>query len=590
MLMSEELNWDDYEKIVEEKIRKVILDDEIILAIKYESSVLYNITKNIVDVLGKVSFSDSCYSFDVYAKALSDIIEDSDILDISRIECEYSDEHDYPDSYYYYRINISTNSIFCYTSSGPVLSIGVEISSKEEFDPNGFIERLKNEIDSYDINKIYKLIEEEVKYSVCNKGDYDYLYSKLDKVHLEKIIELHQDKHIYPYLGDSDIQELNKELIDEIKVGETLSIEHKKDFVCGDQAVYVKCADGYLGRLPEDFGRFLCPGLDSGDITVFVKVIEIETDKYITNLKYTVDKKTLPKARQSKEFRVCVHVCIENNNNSRKFDDITTDVMKNSGVQDYPREYILNNDSGLYLLVRNENETLEIKKFDISQYLNPEDSNSIIIPKTVRKIPLGLCYRIKDINVYDTITPHVKGKVDTMNGLPNSNVGWIGIQPSYGYTLCAAERNSWWEPHSITVRSAETDQILYKVWMKRDGIPRDYYCRLSSSWGDNASFDFLNVDKQFKKLKYLEDKSRYALYRLQYPYELSEERKQTFDKYLKKNKIEIIKMCIEIKDMTLLKEFDEFIDISGIDNDAKEDILKKIKTKKMKEEFLSYFI
>lgn len=219
----------------------------------------------------------------------------------------------------------------------------------------------------------------------------------------------------------------------------------------------------------------------------------------------------------------------------------------------------------------------------------PDKAKKLTIPSNITGLGLGVCYGREDITVYDNITPNVHGQVDVDNGMPNSNVGWIGIIPSIGYTLCASEPNSGWKPHSIAVKSLETDQIKYKVWMNRDAVPRDYFCRLASSWGDNASFDFENVDKEFKSIKGLENKSRYALYRLQYPFELSEERQKTFEKYLYKSKTDIIKMCIKIEDMDLLNEFDEFIEIGGIDSSAKEEILNTIENENVKETFLSYF-
>ena len=221
--------------------------------------------------------------------------------------------------------------------------------------------------------------------------------------------------------------------------------------------------------------------------------------------------------------------------------------------------------------------------FAVSAYDTPDKAKTIIIPPNVTSLGLGVCSGREDIIVYDNITPNTKGKVDINNGLPNSNVGWIGIHANLGYTLCAGEWNSDWKAHSITVKDSMTDEIKYKVWMNREGNPRSYYCRLASSWGDNASFDFLNVDKEFKSIKYLEDKSRYALYRLQYPYELTDERKSAFEKYLKKNRIDIIKMCLEIANATLLKEFAEFIDISSIEKKDLDNLMKGAKTKALKE-------
>ena len=198
------------------------------------------------------------------------------------------------------------------------------------------------------------------------------------------------------------------------------------------------------------------------------------------------------------------------------------------------------------------------KAFD-SNY-HEELLKSIIIPPNVRKIGLGICHGIRDITIYDTIDPKSKGKIDTLNGLPNSNVGWIGIKHSEAYTLCAHEPNSSWYPHSITVRSAETGDIKYKVWMNRGNNPEDYYCRLASSWGANASFDFENVDKEFKMIRAYEDKFRYALYRLEYPYQLSDERKNVFMNYIKKNYEKIYEHCVKTLDIDLIKELESVYD------------------------------
>ena len=70
---------------------------------------------------------------------------------------------------------------------------------------------------------------------------------------------------------------------------------------------------------------------------------------------------------------------------------------------------------------------------------------------------------------------------------------------------------------------------------------------------------------------------------MQYPYELTDERKSVFEKYLKKNRIDIIKMCLEIANATLLKEFAEFIDISSIEKKDLDNLMKGAKTKALKE-------
>ena len=159
--------------------------------------------------------------------------------------------------------------------------------------------------------------------------------------------------------------------------------------------------------------------------------------------------------------------------------------------------------------------------------------------------------------------------------MPNSNVGWMGIERFSNYTLCAAEPNSKWKPHSITVRSVESGDIKYKIWMSREGNPREYYSRLASSWGDNASFDFYNIDNSFIKIKYLENKSRYALFRLQYPYELRDDRRGVFERYLKKNSAEIVQLCVFEENIELLKEFTEYIDIAGIKKEKLDKLIRE---------------
>ena len=69
-----------------------------------------------------------------------------------------------------------------------------------------------------------------------------------------------------------------------------------------------------------------------------------------------------------------------------------------------------------------------------------------------------------DITLYDTIDPEAKPSnewIDYDNGSPNSLVGFIGIGEAYAKPSCAA--NHTWLDYEITVRSAETDEIKYKV-------------------------------------------------------------------------------------------------------------------------------
>lgn len=160
----------------------------------------------------------------------------------------------------------------------------------------------------------------------------------------------------------------------------------------------------------------------------------------------------------------------------------------------------------------------------------------VTLPRSVRTLGWGAFSCVPEIEVYDSIDPEASDadkKIDTCNGRPNSMVGYIGMGPANAMWECAA--NHRWVNYTIVVRSAETGEIKYKVWMGADGSQRDYYCFLSSGWGHNATFAFEQLDEFFPKIRGKENKLQVAEYRLEYPYELSETAKSKYEAYVKKN-------------------------------------------------------
>lgn len=160
----------------------------------------------------------------------------------------------------------------------------------------------------------------------------------------------------------------------------------------------------------------------------------------------------------------------------------------------------------------------------------------ILLPKSVRTLGWGAFSCVPEIEVYDTIDPEAKEAdkaIDTMNGRPNSLVGYIGIGPAYAMWKCAA--NHKWVNYTIVVKSADTDEVKYKVWMGADSTQRPYYCFLSSAWGHNATFAFTQLDKFFSKIRGTEHKLQVAQYRLEYPYDLSDAAKAKYEAFVKKN-------------------------------------------------------
>lgn len=184
----------------------------------------------------------------------------------------------------------------------------------------------------------------------------------------------------------------------------------------------------------------------------------------------------------------------------------------------------------------------------------------VTLPKTVQKIGIRIFEGVKEIQVFDTLEPFnksvVKDSVYCNNGRPNSNIGWIGNDYYCVYdTVCGIYRLSRgdWYDYTITVLSAETSKVKYKVWMSGSNEPRTYSCKLCAAWGGHAEFNFSNIDSEFDNMRDLADKVRYSLYRLQYPYNLSDTDKNKFLQFIKKMAVRIVRRCIDDKDLELLK-------------------------------------
>ncbi len=159
----------------------------------------------------------------------------------------------------------------------------------------------------------------------------------------------------------------------------------------------------------------------------------------------------------------------------------------------------------------------------------------VTVPKSVRTLGWGAFSCVPVIEVYDSIDPDAQDAdkaIDIANGNPNSMVGYIGMGPAWAMWQCAA--NHRWVNYTIVVRSSDTNEIKYKVWMGADDSQRDYYCFLSSAWGHNATFAFSSLDEFFPKIRGKENKVQVAKFRLKYPTELSENAKLKYESYVKK--------------------------------------------------------
>ena len=136
------------------------------------------------------------------------------------------------------------------------------------------------------------------------------------------------------------------------------------------------------------------------------------------------------------------------------------------------------------------------------------------------------------------------------------------------------------------MRSAQTDEIKYKVWMGADGIRSEYCNILESSWGRNATFNFNAVDEFFPKIKGTYHKIRVALNRLHYPIDLTDEKKEMYRSYIVRSAKNEVKLCIDTDDMELLLSCEPL----GIIKKNNIDELLEYATEKKAVQFTAYLL
>ena len=160
----------------------------------------------------------------------------------------------------------------------------------------------------------------------------------------------------------------------------------------------------------------------------------------------------------------------------------------------------------------------------------------ITVPKSVASLGYGAFEGFKRISVYDNLDADAEpahSKIDDCNGVANGSVGWVGAAPWKGYTHCAG--NAVRANHEITVLSAETDEVKFRVEMPIGSAARDVYCTLVSAWGKNVEFDFSVYKEIFKRLPGKESKLKTAINRLTWPINLDEESREIYEQYVIRN-------------------------------------------------------
>ena len=205
--------------------------------------------------------------------------------------------------------------------------------------------------------------------------------------------------------------------------------------------------------------------------------------------------------------------------------------------------------------------------------------SSFTVPKTVKKVGKSSLRGCKEITVYDSIDPDAKpckNHSDGYHGTPNASLGTV---VNYFTNINRLD-------YEVTVRSAQTDEIKYKVWMGADGIRSEYCNILESSWGRNATFNFNAVDEFFSKIKGMYHKIRVALNRLHYPIDLTDEKKEMYRSYIVRSAKNAVKLCIDTDDMELLLSCEPL----GIIKKNNIDELLEYATEKKAVQFTAYLL
>lgn len=157
------------------------------------------------------------------------------------------------------------------------------------------------------------------------------------------------------------------------------------------------------------------------------------------------------------------------------------------------------------------------------------------LPKTVKRVERSAFDGASELIVYDTIDPDAveatDWKHDEWNGSVNSPLACAMLGVPQNYVEC--QGNTRWRGYHITVRSADTGDIRYRIFC--DSKERDdYRAMMFSAWGKNASFTFEPYDDYFMKTRNILGRAEMVFCRIQYPEGLSTVHRANYEAYLER--------------------------------------------------------
>lgn len=155
------------------------------------------------------------------------------------------------------------------------------------------------------------------------------------------------------------------------------------------------------------------------------------------------------------------------------------------------------------------------------------------LPKTMMRVERSAFAGARELIVYDNIEPDAveadQWNFDSLNGTINAPFACalISIWSKSADNIGSTD----WKGFHITVLSAQTDQVKYRIYC--DGSEHhEYLALMFSAWGRYASFKFLEYDNFFGKLSNATTRIETAFCRLQFPFGLAAHHREEYETYL----------------------------------------------------------
>lgn len=148
------------------------------------------------------------------------------------------------------------------------------------------------------------------------------------------------------------------------------------------------------------------------------------------------------------------------------------------------------------------------------------------LPKCVKKIGMDAFKGTSELIVYDTIDPEADDE--------NDNDTFIRAMSGAPQIDLKCQSNTSWKGYHITVLSAETNAIRYRIFCDSDERVDGYRTMISHALGKNAGFAFDSYDKYFMKIRSMLSRTEMAFCRIMYPEGLDEVHKKKYEAFLER--------------------------------------------------------